>query len=119
MTLTARPTTYRGIPMRSRLEATVAEWMDANGWFWEYEPRAYAGHGGQYLPDFEIIDVRGQFIPRPYFLEVRPTLERAYEGTRQMQIILESEPSAILQIAIWPLRLQMISKPSDRTWRFW
>lgn len=118
VTIPARPTTYKGIRMRSRLEASVAQWMDDNGWQWAYEPRAYAGSGGQYLPDFEILAIDGIDIFRPYFLEVRPTLERAYEAMRQMQIILESEPRATLCISIWPLDLQIALPPGARTWRF-
>ena len=52
--LTARPTIYRGIQMRSRLEAHVARWLDTHPSFlpWEYEPTCFAGIAGQYLPDF-------------------------------------------------------------------
>jgi hypothetical protein len=39
--------------MRSRLEATVAEWLDAQGLVWEYEGPAYGNQNGQYLPDFQ------------------------------------------------------------------
>ena len=39
----ARPTLYQGFQMRSRLEATVAEWLDAHGLVWKYEGPAY-GH---------------------------------------------------------------------------
>jgi len=40
--------------MRSRLEATVAEWLDAQGLVWKYEGPAYGNQDGQYLPDFQI-----------------------------------------------------------------
>lgn len=91
----ARPTTYRGIEMRSRLEAKFAAYLDDQGYLWHYEPRAYAGNGGQYLPDFEIATV-----PDRTFVEVRPTLERAYLAMTQMQVIWESEPGALLVIAV-------------------
>lgn len=48
----ARLTVYRGIQMRSRLEAAWAEQFDALGETWEYEPRCFASEEGQYLPDF-------------------------------------------------------------------
>lgn len=50
----ARPTIYRGVQMRSRLEATVAEWLDAQSLVWKYEGPAYGSEDGQYLPDFQI-----------------------------------------------------------------
>src|SRR3712207_2492916 len=54
----ARRTMYRGIPMKSRLEARAAQWLDsAPGVRWQYEPVAYADQTGQYLPDFEAISL--------------------------------------------------------------
>jgi hypothetical protein len=50
-----RITVYRGIEMRSRLEALAAAYLDRHGFAWEYEPICFAGMGGQYLPDFRVI----------------------------------------------------------------
>jgi hypothetical protein len=50
--IAARATTYRGIEMRSRLEARFAGVLDDLGVAWRYEPRALASRDGQYLPDF-------------------------------------------------------------------
>jgi len=50
----ARPTIYKGIRMRSRLEAAFAQYLDDRDLSWEYEPVAFAGHGMQYLPDFKV-----------------------------------------------------------------
>ena len=44
----AIPTMYRGIRMRSRLEAKWAYFMDGLGWKWEYEPIDLNG----WIPDF-------------------------------------------------------------------
>lgn len=51
-TIKARPTIYKGVEMRSRLEATYAEVCDRHGWGWRYEPYALASAEGQWLPDF-------------------------------------------------------------------
>lgn len=93
--LKARPTVYRGIQMRSRLEATFAQGLDASGVRWEYEPRAYAGPAGQYLPDFQLFEREW-----PVFIEVRPTIDRAYSAMARMQIIWDSEPEARLSIFV-------------------
>ncbi len=53
-TLTARPTIYNGVQMRSRLEAAWAEQFDTLGIRWEYEPVCVATKKGQYLPDFRL-----------------------------------------------------------------
>lgn len=113
----ARPTVYRGIQMRSRLEARLAAEIDAAGQSWTYEPRAYAGLGGQYLPDFEVRTEDG----RRFFMEVRPTVERAMWAFPQMQVILESEPDVTL-VVIWPNPDgpgwgSFLSSRKDRTWR--
>lgn len=90
----ARPTVYKGVPMRSRLEARFAAELDANGGGWSYEPRAYAGDAGQYLPDFEVLG-RGE----PIFFEVKPTEAMAIAAAQRMEVIWESEPDAQLYVA--------------------
>lgn len=67
-TRAAIPTVYRGIRMRSRLEAKWAYFMDGLGWSWEYEPLDFPG----WIPDFL---VRTQGLP--LLIDVKPTLERA------------------------------------------
>lgn len=115
--IAARPTTYRGIKMRSRLEARVASELDTNDYTWTYEPRAYAGVGGQYLPDFELTGA-----PFPLFMEVRPTLERALQALTPMTVIWESEPDAHL-VVLWPDAdrpngwQSLLASPPDRKWR--
>ena len=60
----AIPTTYRGINMRSRLEAKWACVFDQLGWKWEYEPLDFNG----WIPDF-IVDGHGH---APLLIEVKP-----------------------------------------------
>ena len=67
MSRNARPTLYRGVAMRSRLEAAWAEQFDAFEWPWLYEPQAFAPRLGQHLPDFRVT-VDGQ----PWYAEVKP-----------------------------------------------
>lgn len=55
-TLKARPTKYKGIDMRSRLEAKYAQYLDGQSLLvWEYEPNCFASERGQYLPDFKTV----------------------------------------------------------------
>lgn len=100
--LVARPTIYRGVRMRSRLEASFAQLLDEKDLPWQYEPRAYGGRQGQYLPDFEIV------LPeagRSVIVEVRPTVDRAMPAMSQMVIVWESEPL-----------LLMLTTPEGPTW---
>jgi len=97
-TIQARPTTYNGIQMRSRLEARYAAALDRMHLVWEYEPRAFASEDGQYLPDFCVIEG-----PKPgdiTYIEVKPTLDLA--GLRavmaKMAIIHASLPQVNLRI---------------------
>lgn len=48
----SRPTLYRGIQMRSRIEARWAVIFDFFSLRWEYEPEHYSLPVGNYLPDF-------------------------------------------------------------------
>jgi hypothetical protein len=90
----ARPTTYRGVPRRSRLEASFAAHLDRLRVPWSYEPQAFAGLRGQYLPDFG--------VGHDVYVEVKPNhdveaLDRAHA---RMHIIWESIPDARLSLAI-------------------
>jgi hypothetical protein len=69
----ARPTTYRGILMRSRLEAYFAAMLD--GWpnaTWEYEPECFAGPSNQWLPDFRVIHREDGCDDVLEYVEVKP-----------------------------------------------
>lgn len=107
----ARPTTYRGIQMRSRLEARYAAELDAKGKSWTYEPRAFANQRGQYLPDFEVI-----WGDRLMFIEVKPTVELAQLVLERMEIILESLPGASL-VCMVP-DVGMFMRWPDGQWRW-
>jgi hypothetical protein len=74
-----KPTEYRGIQMRSRLEAKWAAFFDEIGWRWEYEPD---GFGNYYIPDFMVLG------PSPMLVEVRPvaTLEQYKEQMYSMRV---------------------------------
>jgi len=111
MTLQARPTTYRGIEMRSRLEAKFAAHLDEDGTVWEYEPRAYANQRGQYLPDFVIRDP-GE---APWFIEVKPTIEAALAILERVEIVLDSEPDAFLLVVVWGIG-SYSNRPGRRRW---
>ena len=91
--IAARPTTYRGIQMRSRLEATVAAQFDRWRYDWAYEPRAYGSKAGQYLPDF-VLFVNG----RPAsVVEVKGRIAgEAFQILDRMEIVWDSEPDVFL-----------------------
>jgi len=94
-TIKARPTTYKGIQMRSRLEAGYAAFLDSqpDSPTWEYEPRAFANEDGQYLPDFVVKEI--------VYVEVKPNSERDLDGVlRRMHIIQDTHPDAWLAVAV-------------------
>jgi hypothetical protein len=120
--LPARPTVYRGIRMRSRLEADFARYLDSDddargGWLcidegdhWEYEPVCFAGPNGQYLPDFRITGSAYGYADR--YIEVKPPAA-AYDDSpdfsadpierflKNLEIIWESDPRADLYLVFW------------------
>jgi hypothetical protein len=107
----ARPTVYKGIKMRSRLEAGFAMWLDYVSLEWEYEPCAFGGEKGQYLPDFKLSSVRCTWLAEPatVYVEVKPknwpnwndesSLDSHESLMRGMALIWESEPDAVLLLA--------------------
>jgi hypothetical protein len=108
----ARPTTYKGIQMRSRLEARFAAYLDSVGCVWTYEPRAFGDETGQYLPDFRL-DIPGQ---HPAYIEVKPTMDMALSSLGRMQIIWSSEPAAPLMVVIDQTDT-VLAAGSDRRWQ--
>lgn len=98
-TLKARPTTYKGTRMRSRLEAGFAAWLDQRGFVWEYEPGAFASDKGQYFPDFLLRDVVCSWRSQPatVYVEVKPTRPTKVVASA-MTIIWETDPDAVLAI---------------------
>ncbi len=94
----ARPTTYDGIDMRSRLEARYAAWLDREHIRWEYEPQCYATSEGQYLPDFRLHDIIILGSPRTLYIDTKPTAALTAATLTRMQIIHQSEPDAWLGV---------------------
>lgn len=110
----ARPTTYKGIRMRSRLEARMAASLDEAGARWAYEPRAFANESGQYLTDFALLAEDGFELS---YVEVKPTVELALRATERMQIIWSSRPTARLSVVVPDLGWMMTADGTDHVWR--
>ena len=106
MSIPPRPTTYRGIPMRSRLEARFAAFLDGGKEPWQYEPRAFADETGQYLPDFQLGDKT--------FIEVKPTIDQAEAAMTAMERIWSSEPDATLMVVFGSVPIALITE--GRRW---
>lgn len=109
MGFVARPTTYNGIKMRSRLEARYAAVFDQAGFSWTYEPGCFASPRGQYLPDFELHDVEigRAFVPgwldpfmpervRSVYVEVKPPNHDFRMVCPRMEIVTASDRDAAL-----------------------
>jgi len=97
----ARPTTYNGVEMRSRLEAKYAAWLDRQQITWEYEPQCFATDEGQYLPDFRLHGVKIMGSNRRVYVEVKPLVTfGSTEALRWARIIWASEPHAFLLIEV-------------------
>lgn len=93
----ARPTKYKGIQMRSRLEAKFAQHLDSHKITWEYESECFADELGQYLPDFTL-RVEGD---ADIYVEVKPTEALAKEWLAgPMLRVWSSIPDAHL-LAVW------------------
>jgi hypothetical protein len=111
-TIKARPTLYKGIQMRSRLEADYAANLDALGYRWGYEPECFASADGQWLPDFgSSFADEGPFA---IFTEVKPAgpladwipgsadyIKHVDTILKQMTIAWESQPGLSLHLAFW------------------
>lgn len=98
-----RPTLYRGIWMRSRLEAWFAGWLDRQNFIWKYEPDCFAAPSGQYVPDFRVSDhAPKDWLEREgsasLYVEIKPAANMA-DPLELAHIIWESKPTAHLLYA--------------------
>ncbi len=132
-----RPTLYRGIQMRSRLEADFAAYLDARsaagdvGYAggWEYEPTCFAGPQGQWLPDFRIGPPGAC-----WYVELKPLsllrdqpdyspYDAIDEILRKMEIARLSEPKCSLSLVFWEWGKAdagtWITSAADGAWRYW
>lgn len=71
----AIPTMYRGVQMRSRLEARWGAMLDSFNWRWEYETLDFDG----WIPDFVV-----QTETKPLLIEVKPILAFDVELGREI-----------------------------------
>lgn len=124
----ARPTLYKGIRMRSRLEADFAAFLDRHGDQWEYEPQCFGSDSGQWLPDFSITETTGS----PVYVEVKPyglIAEWRSEGElyarvnslmQKMLVARESVPECHLWLAFWEyggeVMVLLMNHYSDPSW---
>jgi hypothetical protein len=89
-----RATVYRGVSMRSRLEADFAWHLDQRGIRWRYEPAIFGPVGEGYLPDFQLLR-NGE----RHYVEVKPTLAEVEAAGKRMEIIWDTYPDAVLIVA--------------------
>lgn len=90
-TIDSTPTEYRGVLMRSRLEADFARHL--GGVDWEYEPAKFGPYGNGYIPDFLLRSGTGRT-----YVELKPTIEQAEAAMGRMEIIWETYPQAVLLV---------------------
>lgn len=83
---TAIPTTYKGVQMRSRLEARWAQMFDLLHWPWEYEPVDLDG----YIPDFALL------FYKPVMVEIKPALTLADLSKSKTKIDASRCPHEVL-----------------------
>jgi hypothetical protein len=102
-TIRSRPTLYRGVRMRSRLEADYARHLDRQCIEWEYEPKCFAGPDGQWLPDFR----QGAATGPTSYTEIKPADDelpvraQSVPILRKMSVAWLSEPHAFLALVFW------------------
>lgn len=86
-----KPVTYRGVGMRSKLEADFAHHLDSLGIRWVYAPAIFGPRDAGYLPDFRLIRDDGW-----HFVELKPTLDQAEAAKTRIAIIWQTFPDAAL-----------------------
>jgi hypothetical protein len=90
--------------MRSRLEADFAQALDKRGYTWKYEPKCFAGDGGQWLADFYVEHP----MLGPLYVELKPASFDATgiaEQLRRIAVAWDTDESAVVQLVLWQFKL--------------
>jgi hypothetical protein len=91
--IVSRPAEYRGVSMRSQLEADFAHWLDSKQVRWDYEPEYFGGPGEGYLPDFRIVrDDSATYV------EVKPTIAEVPRAQERLELVWQRHPDATLLV---------------------
>jgi len=121
----ARPTVYKGIRMRSRLEADFAADLDRRDKEWKYERECFASPDGQWLPDFRVKTKPGK---PDELVELKPAglLYKQWASGEtdkilaRMTIAWASEPDVCLTLLYWnrggPAAMVISSYGSGTPW---
>jgi len=100
--IVAKPTRYRGITFRSRLEARWASFFDLTGWRWEYEPLDLAG----WIPDFALIGAE-----HPILAEVKPIMWAGDDCSALIDQVTERDDMAKVLRLIAAQEARELNKP--------
>lgn len=107
-TIPPRPTVYNGTPMRSRLEAKFAGWLDKQGREWTYEQEAFATGQHQWLPDFSFFS---ETFKRQIVVDVKPA-----ENFVTIELIIRAQRTTW---ANYPDHLVVICWPDPENADWW
>jgi hypothetical protein len=94
MLIQAKPTIYKGIQFRSRLEVQWAKFLDERQVIWEYEKYPFLFGEEGYLPDFYFpeLGLWGEVKPTTLDSEAFHKVVRVVELTHQPFALLEGNP---------------------------
>lgn len=115
----AKPTIYKNILFRSRLEAKWAIFFDEMGIAWQYEPGTYMvpinGYFIKYCPDFALLNVKTQQeISQPLYVEVKGVDHycEIYEKERK---IIESfgSSNSLIVLGSFPMNVNYLFREPD------
>ena len=120
----AKPTVYKNIPFRSRLEAKWAIFFDEMGIDYRYEPGIYKvpinGYFMKYCPDFALLNVKTQQeIQLPIYVEIKG-VNHYYEIDEKNRKILESfgSSNSLLVLGSFPMSINYLYQEPDHLSNF-
>lgn len=114
----AKPTMYKNIQFRSRLEAKWAIFFDEMGITYQYEPGTYQvpmkGYSIKYCPDFALLNVKTQQeIKRPLYVEIKGVNRycEIYENDRKIMESFGSSNSLLVLGSFPPNTSYLFQEP--------
>ena len=99
------PTTYAGVRMRSKLEATYAQFFDQHRMRWAYEPEGFHLPGDVfYLPDFYLGEIRA-------IVEVKGVLDGS-DHEKLRALVVPAASQGIMTVLAEPGLMFRLCNPS-------
>lgn len=114
----AHPTLYKGIMMRSRLEAKYAAYFDHRGWRWIFEPLDLFGYTPDFLVTIDDVETLVEVKPATKVGQLGPPVARIIRaGWKGPWMVVGADPDICMQgVGRHKAKRRMLGTEAPQAW---